>query len=87
MPNHVTNRLTIHAEGKQLEEILDAIKSDETGRGSIDFNKLIPMPESLNIESGTTTDRAIEIYLTALNPQMPSVSGVQKIKEDIFSNQ
>ena len=52
MPNHVTNRLTIHAEGKRLEEILDAIKSDEAGRGSIDFNKLIPMPESLNIESG-----------------------------------
>ena len=86
MPNHVTNRLTIHAEGKRLEEILDAIKSDEAGRGSIDFNKLIPMPESLNIESGTTTDRAIEIYLTALNPQMPSISGVQKIKADIFSN-
>ena len=86
MPNHVTNRLTILAEGKQLEEILDAIKSDEVGRGSIDFNKLIPMPESLDIESGTATDRAIEVYLTALNPQMPSISGVQKIRSDIFSN-
>jgi len=30
--------------------------------GSIDFNKLIPMPEELNIESGSRTDRGLELY-------------------------
>lgn len=32
--------------------------------GNFDFNKLIPMPESLNIESGSNTDRAIAYYVT-----------------------
>jgi len=81
MPNHITNRITIQAEGKQLEDILDAIKNDEIGRGSIDFNKLKPMPKSLEIESGTKTDRAISIYLTALNPKKPDM-GCGKISLD-----
>lgn len=42
MPNHITNRLTVKAEGERLEEILAAIQNDSIGRGSIDFNKLIP---------------------------------------------
>lgn len=73
MPNHITNRLTVKAEGEQLEEILAAIQNDSIGRGSIDFNKLIPMPESLNIESGSETNRAISVYLTALNPRTPDM--------------
>lgn len=73
MPNHVTNRITIHADGAQLNEILEAVKYDEVGIGSIDFNKLIPMPESLNIESGSETDRAISLYLTAINPMQPDM--------------
>lgn len=32
--------------------------------GNFCFNKLIPMPESLNIESGSKTDRAIAYYVT-----------------------
>lgn len=68
MPNHITNRIFIDADSQRLIEILDAVKSDELGRGSIDFNKLIPMPESLNIESGNCTDTAMELFLTFLNP-------------------
>lgn len=79
MPNHITNRITIQAEGKQLEDILDTIKNDEIGRGSIDFNKLIPMPKSLDIMSGSETDRAISIYLTAINPEKPNM-GCSKVR-------
>ncbi|RGX56809.1 hypothetical protein DWV16_00350 [Anaerotruncus sp. AF02-27] len=79
MPNHITNRLTIRAEGEQLEKILNATQSDSIGRGSIDFNKLIPMPESLNIEIGSKTDRAISVYLTALNPHSPNM-GCEKME-------
>lgn len=32
--------------------------------GNFDFNKLIPMPESLNIEAGSQTDRAIAYKVT-----------------------
>lgn len=79
MPNHITNRLTVKTEGERLEEILAAIQSDSIGRGSIDFNKLIPMPESLNIESGSKTDRAISVYLTALNLHSPNM-GCEKME-------
>lgn len=51
MPNHITNRLTIFGTAKQVERVLDFIKverSDENqevfGLGTIDFNKITPMP-------------------------------------------
>lgn len=50
MPNHVTNILTINAEGDKLKEILTAIKGEDR---ALDFNRIIPMPESLNIESSS----------------------------------
>ena len=62
MPNHITNILTIQADENKVHSILESIKSDEYGIGSIDFNKLIPMPESLNIEAGSRTNRGLKIY-------------------------
>lgn len=52
MPNHVTNVLTLHGESDQIRAMLEAIQYDDLGIGSVDFNKIIPMPESLNIEAG-----------------------------------
>lgn len=40
------------------------IPSFLTDEGDFDFNKLIPMPESLNVESGSRTDQAIAYYVT-----------------------
>ena len=76
MPNHIINEVRLSCDGKRLEEILNAIQRDPTdppeaareGYGTIDFNKLIPMPEELNIESGSATFVAAELYLTFLNP-------------------
>lgn len=62
MPNHITNILTIDADEDTLKSILEAIKNDEYGIGSLDFNKIIPMPESLNMESGSRTNRGLELY-------------------------
>jgi len=64
MPNHVTNLLTITA---ATEERVAEIKSLISGESvddeiiHIDFNKIIPRPESLNITSGSTTDNGIAI--------------------------
>lgn len=68
MPNHVRNIIRFEAEPKRIKEILSAIQSDELGLGSIDFNKLTPMPTALEIEKGSGTDRSIRLYLTAINP-------------------
>lgn len=61
MPNHITTKIEFYGEQGNIDKVLDFIKGDGE---CIDFNKIIPMPESLNIESGSTTDRAIAYYVT-----------------------
>ncbi len=51
MPNYVTNIILIHAPEERRNGILRAIQNDAIGLGSIDFNKVIPMPQNLNNES------------------------------------
>lgn len=63
IPNHITNIITIHSVSEQrLSEILASIKMADTFQNSIDFNKLIPMPPELNIESGSRTTKALNLY-------------------------
>ena len=45
MPNHITNKLKVVGTVEQVKEALDFIKNDELGFGSIDFNKITPMPK------------------------------------------
>jgi len=76
MPNHVINRITFDCPVERLKEILSAICYDDsseaetTGIGTINFNKITPMPLSLDIESGSSTDRGINLYLTSVNPSV-----------------
>ena len=76
MPNHVINRLEFDCPKERLKEILSAIcyddssEAERTGIGTIDFNKITPMPPSLDIESGSSTDRGINLYLTSVNPSV-----------------
>lgn len=68
MPNWVRNRLTIY--GDNADKILQSllVKSDIDGEYDFDFNKIIPMPQELNIEAGSQTYDAINLYLTYINP-------------------
>ena len=62
MPNHVENHISLQGDPAQIRTMLKAIQSDEYGIGSVDFNKIIPMPESLNIECGSRGNRGYELY-------------------------
>jgi len=62
VPNHVTNVLTLHGEPEQIRAMLEAIRYDDLGIGSVDFNKIIPMPESLDIEAGGLTSTGLKAY-------------------------
>ena len=53
MPNYVSNVLTLHGDPAQIRAMLEAIQYDDLGIGSVDFNKIIPMSESLDIEAGS----------------------------------
>ena len=62
MPNHVENIISLSGSEQEIQQMLKRIKSDMFGVGTVDFEKIIPMPESLNIESGTRTDRGLRAY-------------------------
>lgn len=62
MPNHVASIVTLKGDEQKIREMLEAIQNDELGLGTVDFNKIIPMPESLNIESGSRTDNGLKAY-------------------------
>lgn len=59
MPNHVKNIINM----KGIKN-LPLFSIDKDGKKYFDFNKIIPMPESLNIESGTITEQAIVYFIT-----------------------
>lgn len=44
MPNNVTNKLKILGSKKDVKALLDFIQMEELGKGTIDFNKITPMP-------------------------------------------
>lgn len=70
MPNHITNVLIISSDDEQmLNRICDAVSSrtDTESLIGFDFNRVIPMPETLNsVESGSTTDKAISHAISHL---------------------
>ena len=52
MPNHIQNRVTFDCSEEKLNEILTAIQKDSGengnfGLGTVDFNKIIPMPDHI----------------------------------------
>lgn len=66
MPNHVTSQITFnHADPKSILSQLSGDKS------AFDFHRLVPMPESLEVESGSQGERAME-YLIAVAKGYPS---------------
>jgi hypothetical protein len=62
MPNHVTNIVTIEGVSEdRLTAILAAIRMDDVeGRRSLDFNKIIPMPDS--VYQGNLGNKERQIY-------------------------
>lgn len=64
MPNWVMNEVSIQSDASYVNEILEAIKHDKGELGSFDFNKVLPMPESLNVTSGSITEEAISAFIS-----------------------
>lgn len=85
MPNWVTNKLTI--QGKDSSKIMKSLLIlDEDKEYRFDFNKITPMPEDLNIISGSLTERSIELYLTLINPDIKHF-GSEHTDYDFFEKQ
>lgn len=78
MPNHVTSVITLSGDENRIKAMLEAIQNEEYGVGSVDFNKILPMPESLHMTSGSIEDSAIAVYISAVNPINEEFEGVKK---------
>lgn len=66
MPNYVKNNITVIGTNEKIYECLDFCKSDDS---EFDFNKIVPMPEELNIDEDESSknDIAIKSYLFTLD--------------------
>lgn len=65
MPNHVKNELYFECGNKErVSELMNTIKGEDT---LFDFNKVIPMPKELDIESGSRGDIGYEAYRDYIN--------------------
>ena len=64
MPNHVKNIVKMEGITKLPLFTTEYDKYEKKDVTCFDFNKVIQMPESLNVESGSMTDEAIIYYVT-----------------------
>lgn len=65
MPNHVRNELYFECDNEQrIVELLNTICGEN---GKMDFNKIIPMPKELDIESSSRGDNGYEAYRDYIN--------------------
>ena len=85
MPNYVKNIVTITATKEQLDNLLNEVKSEDS---CFDFNKIIPMPKSLDIESGSRTQLSYDYHSYKRNKELLPVleSYFKKYQEEIKDN-
>lgn len=76
MPNHVTNVVALKGERRMVDAVMRAIQEDARGFGSISFQKIIPMPESLNMLAGSCTDQGLKEYRKYLSQYSAEAEGV-----------
>lgn len=87
MPNHIMNRLRLEGDQKRIDELLKSVKGKDS---VLDFNRIIPMPESLNIEAGSRTDNGLKAYkdfvcvYTFAGTEQKDLLNIPKEKEEIF---
>lgn len=86
MPNHVKNIIDFTGDAEKIKKMLFEVKIDKEDFGTIDFNKIIPMPETLDIESGGHQSEAVNAYLSAVSPHNTEDYGVEKISKEEYAN-
>ena len=77
MPNWVTNKVKFKSRGK---EIIDKIISTDNDEEYVDFNKIIPMPKTLNITSGGNDRDAMQYALLKMDA-LQLKQTIEKLKE------
>ena len=68
MPNHVKNIIKLTGAQNEIDYIVNLITKTEEVDGEmqkvVDFNSLIPMPETLRVVSGSVSDECLRLYIS-----------------------
>lgn len=87
IPNYIINQVRFNGDESRVAELMDFIRPDkgESREHSavIDFNKIIRMPESLNVDAGSMEVPYLSAILTAINP-ITDDFGEKKLQPDEF---
>jgi hypothetical protein len=81
MPNHVQNLLTLVNASEDEIKKFNELFHEEEDSDFISLNKIIPMPDSLRIESGSRSSNAEEI-LKAADPEQALADHLAKMREE-----
>lgn len=87
MPNHVTNVLKFDCSEERFLEIANFLRMEGEPLGSVDFNKLIPMPKELDIESGSRGMNGLKLYreyISAVNQGAAPMDEVNRTAMEEF---
>lgn len=60
MPNYVKNEIKVTGDRKMLEQLMQKVKDEKT---AFSFDRIIPMPKSMNIQSGNDEEKAVLLIL------------------------
>lgn len=82
MPNWVTNFIEMEGDEKRIAELKSAVRKEEHSTGTVDFNKIIPMPKELDIVAGSSTDRGLKAY--SLFAEIYQL-GAKRTKEELLN--
>ena len=77
MPNYVKNIIIMYGSEEDKAKVREYIKGKDT---AFDFNKLIPMPEALNIECSSVSSDSLTVYRYLQNKSKLSEKMKQLIK-------
>ena len=86
MPNNIINRLCLDGNKNDIKRLIERVKGKDS---PLDFNKIVPMPKALDIESGSRTNKGLAAYrdfisvYTALDDNKDLLN-IPKEKEDAF---
>lgn len=62
MPNTIRNVIRFTGDTERIKQVLESVKADEHGMGSIDFNKILSPPDDVFKVSGSDGFNAYKIY-------------------------
>lgn len=84
MPNYVINKVTINGSVETISKIKEQILNYDDGQGNtrdFSFQTIIPRPKSLDIESSTMVDKAIE-YIRANDDEKALIESAYFLDKD-----